>query len=253
MWIFKYYDLIRILTISDLRVKYQSSMLGFFWSLLNPFLMLIVLYVVFSGFYSESSTSFILYLFVGITSYRFFSNGTSASVRAIVSKTNLVTKIYIPRRILVFSIALSSLISAMLEFLILFALLIIFMVPLSFNYLLFPVITLIYFGLIYGVALSLGALYVFYRDLNQIWEVVISIGFFLSPIIYPVTMIPEHLLKWYMLNPITVIMQMYRDILLYGFSPSLLSLGYAVFSTAVVLAIGISIFSRLEWRFAEEI
>jgi len=253
MWFFEYYDLIRILTISDLRVKYQSSVLGFLWSLLNPFLMLLVLYVVFSGLYNQSSTDFILYLFVGITSYRFFSNGTSASVQSIVSKANLVTKIYIPRKILVFSIMLSGLISAMLEFLILFALLIIFMAPITFNYLLFPVITLVYFGIVYGIALALGALYVFYRDLNQIWEVVISIGFFLSPIIYPVTVIPEHLLKYYMLNPITIIMQMYRDILLYGISPSLLTFGYAVCAAIIILAIGATIFSRLEWRFAEEI
>jgi len=253
MWIFEYYDLIRILTISDLRVKYQSSVLGFLWSLLNPFLLLVVLYVVFGGLYGVSSTAFILYLFVGITSYRFFSNGTSASVQSIVSKTSLVNKVYIPRKILVFSTILSSFISAMLEFLILFALLLIFMVPLSFNYLLFPVITIIYFGIIYGIGLTLGALYVFYRDLNQIWEVVLSIGFFLSPIVYPITLIPEHLLKWYMLNPITVIMLMYRDALLYGITPSLLSFGYAVFAMIVVLAIGTSIFSRLEWRFAEEL
>jgi len=253
MWIFEYYDLIRILTISDLRVKYQSSVLGFVWSLLNPFLMLLVLYVVFSGLYSGTGTDFILYLFVGITSYRFFSNGTSAAIRSVVSKTNLVSKIFFPRKILVFSIVLSSFISAILEFIILFALLLIFMVPLSFNYLLFPVITVIYFGIIYGAGLALGALFVYYRDLNQIWEVVLSIGFFLSPIMYPVTMIPEQLLKYYMLNPVTVIMQMYRDILLYGITPSLLSFGYAVFAALVIMAFGTTIFSRLEWRFAEEI
>lgn len=253
MWIFEYYDLIRILTISDLRVKYQSSVLGFLWSLLNPFLMLLVLYVVFSGLYSGTGTSFILYLFVGITSYRFFSNGTSAALRSVVSKTNLVSKIYFPRKILVFSIVLSSFISAMLEFLILFALLLMFMVPLSLNYLLFPAITAIYFGIIYGAGLALGSLFVFYRDLNQIWEVILSIGFFLSPIMYSVTMIPDQLLQYYMLNPITVIMQMYRDVLLYGSTPSLSTFGYAIFIAGVILALGTAIFSWLEWRFAEEI
>ncbi len=253
MWFFQYYDLIRILTLSDLRVKYQSSMLGFLWSLLNPFLLLLVLYIVFSNIYAVSSLTFMAYLFIGITSFRLFSNGTSASLQAIVSKTSLVTKIYIPRKILVFSKALSALISSILEFLILFALLISFGIPLSFNYLLFPFITIIYFVIVYGSGLALGALYVFYRDLNQIWEVVLSIGFFLSPIIYPVTIIPEHLLPWYMLNPVTVIMQMYRDILLNSITPTLLAFGYATIVALAILGIGSLIFVRLESRFAEEI
>jgi len=253
MWILEYYDLIRILTISDLRVKYQSSMLGFVWSLLNPFLMLLVLYVVFSQLYTTTGTDFILYLLVGITSYRFFSNGTTAAVQSVLSKASLVSKISIPRKILVFSSVLSSFFSSMLEFIILFALLIAFRIPLSVNLLFFPIITLIYFIIIYGIGLALGALYVFYRDLNQIWEVVISIGFFLSPIIYPITLIPPDLLRWYMLNPVTVILVMYRDALLYGITPSLLAIGYAFFASVVLLVIGIAVFTQLEWRFAEEI
>ncbi|HON82103.1 MAG TPA: ABC transporter permease [Methanoregulaceae archaeon] len=253
MWIIEYYDLIRILAISDLRVKYQSSVLGFLWSLLNPFLMLMVLYVVFSRLFTTSGPDFILFLFVGITSYRFFSNGTTASVSSIVAKTSLVMKVYIPREVLVFSSVLSSLISAFLEFIILFALLIVFKNPFTWNILLFPIITLIYFVIIYGVGLTLGALYVFYRDLNQIWEVVLSIGFFLSPILYPVTRIPEHMLKYYMLNPVTTIMVMYRDSLLYGTTPSAWLYGYSIFIAIVLLGIGLAVFRRLQWRFAEEI
>jgi lipopolysaccharide transport system permease protein len=253
MWIFEYYDLIRILTISDLRVKYQSSVLGFIWSLLNPFLLLLVLYVVFSGLYSVSSTTFILYLFIGITCYRFFSNGTMATVSAIVAKSGLVSKIYIPRKIIIFASVISNFISSMMEFGILFALLIVFQIPITLNILLFPFITVIYVMVIYGIGLTLGALFVFYRDLNQIWEVVLSIGFFLSPIVYPITIIPAGSLVWYMLNPVTVIMQMYRDVLLYGLTPSLLSFGYAILVAVLILALGSVIFSRLQWRFAEEI
>lgn len=253
MWIFEYYDLIRILTISDLKVKYQSSILGFLWSLLNPFLMLMVLYVVFSGMYDVSEESFIVYLFIGITSWRFFSNGTTTSVRSIVSKSNLVTKIFIPRKILVFSGVVSSFISSLLEFFILFLLLIVFRVSFTPNMLYFPFVTLIYFGIVFGAGLALGALYVFYRDLDQIWEVVISIGFFLSPIIYPVTLIPDRLLPIYMLNPVTVVMQMYREILLYGSAPSLLLFGYGIIAAVILLIAGSSIFGSLEWRFAEEI
>jgi len=125
MWIFEYRELIKILTISDLKVKYQSSVLGFAWSLLNPLLMMLVLYLVFSNVFKANQDNFALYLLIGIVSWRFLAIGSSASMNAVVCKPSLVTKIYIPRQVLVMSVVLSSLISSILEFLVLVPLLII--------------------------------------------------------------------------------------------------------------------------------
>jgi lipopolysaccharide transport system permease protein len=251
MWIVKYYDLIRILIISDLRVKYQSSVLGFFWSLLSPLLMLIVMYVVFTTMRGIKDPLFIIYLLIGILCWRIFSSGTMASVRGIYGQPGLVKKIYIPRQILLFSVVISSFISSMLEFLILFGFLIVFAVPLSFNILLFPVITVIYFGIVYGVGLALGALFVFYRDLEQIWAVVMQIGFFLVPIFYNVSALPPQYQAIYLLNPVSSIMVMYRDILMYALFPPLPLLGYSIFAAILIFLAGIWIFRRFEPRFAE--
>ncbi len=185
MWIVEYRELIRILTISDLKVKYQSSVLGFAWSLLNPLLMMLVLYLVFNNVFKSNQDHFALYLLIGIISWRFLSIGTASSMTAIVGKPSLVTKIYIPRQVLVMSTVLSSFISSILEFLVLVPLLIILGAGISPYILLFPVIHIIYFMIVYGISLILAALYVYYRDLNQIWDVLIQIGFFLSPIVYP--------------------------------------------------------------------
>jgi len=250
-WVLEYYDLIRILVISDLRVKYQSSVLGFFWSLLNPLLMLVVLYVVFGVLGGRSDPGFILYLLTGIVIWRVFSNGTTASIRGIYGKPGLVKKIYIPRQILIFSMVVSSFISSLLEFIILFAFIIIFSVPFSVNILMFPVITFIYFGLIYGVGLVLGSLFVFYRDVEQIWGVLMQIGFFFVPIFYKVTSIPPDYQILYLLNPISAIMVMYRDIILYAVFPPFKLLGYTIIAGILILIIGIYIFRRLEPRFAE--
>src|SRR5512137_2148663 len=108
MWIVEYRELIRILTVSDLKVKYQSSVLGFAWSLLNPLLMMLVLYLVFNNVFKSNQENFALYLLIGIVSWRFLANGTSSSMGAIVGKPSLVTKIYIPRQVLVLSTVLSS-------------------------------------------------------------------------------------------------------------------------------------------------
>lgn len=253
MWIIEYRELIRILTVSDLKVKYQSSALGFAWSLLNPLLMMLVLYLVFSNVFKANQDYFALYLLIGIVSWRFLANGTSSSMMAIVGKPSLVTKIYIPRQVLVLSTVLSSFISSLLEFLVLFVLIVIFGVKLSPNILLFPFIYIIYFVLVYGVSLALAALYVYYRDLNQIWEVLLQLGFFLAPVVYPLTTVPAQYLNIYMLNPVTNFMQIYRDILLYAQTPSLVSIAFVLVSAIISLAAGAAVFKRLERRFAEEL
>jgi len=253
MWVIEYRELIRILTISDLKIKYQSSVLGFAWSLLNPLLLMLVLYFVFSRAFTTAQDNFALYLLVGIVTWRFLNNGTSSSIRSIVGRASLVTKVFIPRQVLVLSTVLSSFISSLLEFLVLFCLLVFFGVDLSFNLLLFPLVTAVYFVMVYGVSLALASLYVYYRDLDQMWEVLLQLGFFLSPVVYPITAVPEEYLKLYMLNPVTVVMQINREILLYAQTAPASSLLFIALTAVLILAAGSAIFNRLERRFAEEL
>jgi lipopolysaccharide transport system permease protein len=253
MWIVEYRELIRILTVSDLKIKYQSSVLGFAWSLLNPLLTMLVLYFVFSKAFRTDQESFALYLLIGIVTWRFLANGTSSSMLAIVGRRSLVTKIYIPRQILVLSTVLSSFISSMLEFFVLFVLLIVFGVDLSPNMLLFPFVYAVYFVMVYGMSLALASLYVYYRDLNQIWEVLLQLGFFLSPVVYPLAGVPDKYIELYMLNPVTVVMQINRETLLYSETASAGSLLFITIVAIVILAAGSALFKRLERRFAEEL
>ncbi len=253
MWFIEYRELIGILTISDLKVKYQSSILGFAWSLLNPLLIMLVLYLVFSNAFKEVQDNFALYILIGIVSWRFMANGTTSAITSIVGKPSLVNKIYIPRQILVFSVVLSSFISSVLEFLVLVPLLLILGAGISPYILLFPLIHVIYFLMIYGISLALAALYVYYRDLSQIWSVFIQMGFFLSPIVYPLSTIPQQYLQCYMLNPVTAIIQMYRSTLLYHCLPSSSETAAAIGGGIVMMILGSAVFNKLERRFAEEI
>jgi lipopolysaccharide transport system permease protein len=253
MWFLEYRELIRIMTISELKVKYQSSVLGFVWSLLNPLLLMLVLYFVFANLFKATQNNFALYLLIGIISWRFLANGTSLAMGSIVGKPSLVTKIYIPRQVLVLSSVLSSFVSSILEFVVLVPLLVILGVGLSPYILLFPVIHLIFFMIVYGVSLILASLYVYYRDLNQIWEVIIQMGFFLSPIVYPLATVPQKYLPYYMLNPVTVIIQMYRDMLLYNIAPAPGDLAFTFLVGGAIILLGSAAFKRLERRFAEEI
>ena len=190
MYLFQYKELIKNLVISDLKTKYSNSSLGFAWSMLNPLLMMLVLFFVFSNVF-KNQDNFIGYLLTGILAWRFFSIGTAVAMNSIVSRSNLVTKIYIRREILTLSSVISSLISSFLEFLVMLPLLIILGAGLSATFFLFPVLHLLFLLLVYGTGLILASLFVYYRDMNQIWDIILQVGFFLSPIFYPLSYVPQ--------------------------------------------------------------
>lgn len=251
--ILQYTELIKNLTISELKTKYAGSVLGFVWSMLNPLLLMIVLYFVFQNVFRFGQENFALYLLIGIITWRFFAIGTSSAMGSIVGKSSLVTKIYIPREIIVLSSALSSLISSLLEFLVLVPLVFILGSTVSPVVIIFPVVHLFYFTIVYGLSLILASLYVYFRDLNQIWDVLINLGFFLSPIVYPLSIVPEKYLFYYMLNPITRLMGMYRDLILYNKFPAFGDFAIVFTAGVGVFVIGHLTFSRLSRRFAEAI
>lgn len=220
--------------------------------MLNPLLMMLVLYFVFSGIF-HSQENFVLYLLTGILAWRFFANGTTAAMFSIVGKPSLVTKIFIPREILTLSVALSCFISSILEFLVLIPLLIILGAGISATILLVPLLHLMYFLLVYGISLILASLYVYYRDLNQIWDIVLQVGFFLSPIVYPLSYIPAKYEFYYLLNPITRLITMYRDVLLDGTIPKISDFGIVIASGLILFVIGTLLFKKQSRRFAEEL
>jgi lipopolysaccharide transport system permease protein len=253
MWCVEYRDLIWNLTVSDLKVKYQSSVLGFAWSLLNPLFMMLVLYFVFMNVFRFEVENLALYILIGIIVWRFLANGTLTAMGSIVGRPGLVTKVYIPRQVLVISSVLSSFISSLLEFMVLIPLLFLLGAGVSLSILFFPIVHIIYFSIVYGLSLFLASIYVYFRDLNQIWDVFLQAGFFLSPIVYPLSIIPSEYLGYYMLNPITILMELYRDILLYGIMPSLNDLGILIGVGTLITLTGSLCFIRLERRFAEVI
>jgi lipopolysaccharide transport system permease protein len=185
--------------------------------------------------------------------WRFFASGTSFSLGAIVGKPSLVNKVYIPRQILVLSTALANLISSLLEFVILLPIIFAVLGHLPVTVLLFPLIHIIYFWFVYGVGLLLSALFVYFRDLNYIWDVLVTVLFFCSPIFYPIAIIPAHYLPYYLLNPMTQFILIYRDVMVAGNLPSLGSVIGVIVGSIAAYLVGSLVFSKLQRRFAEEI
>lgn len=247
----QYRELFKNLTVSDFKNKYQNTALGFAWSLLSPLLLMLVLYFVFRHIFRMEN--FEVYLLIGIITWRFFANGTNSALFSIVGKQNLVTNVYIPRQLITCSSVASSLISSLLEFLVLLPLALILGGQISLSILLFPVIHLLYAIMICGVGFAVAALFVRYRDLQHIWEVFLTFGFFVCPIIYPLSWIPDEYMFVYMLNPVTVVMTVYRDLFLYGTFPAMGHLLFVALAAMVVFAVGYLVFRGFEPRFAEEV
>jgi lipopolysaccharide transport system permease protein len=249
----KYRELIIRLAWIDFKLRYKSSALGFFWSLLEPMLMLLVLYVIFSNLMRVQVEHYQLFLLLGIILWNFMDRGTSLSIWSIVGKPSLVQKIYFPRDILVISTCIMALMMTALEFVVFVVFMAIFQVMPGVTIAYLPILFVLEFFIILGLSLALSALNVYFRDVQFIWKVVVQVGFFATPILYPITIFPEKIRWLAMLNPMAQIIIMMRDCALYRTPPEPLNLSYVFLSTLALLFVGYVIFDRLEPRFAEAV
>ena len=250
--ILNYRHLIKIIAISDFKLRYKNTVLGFFWSLLEPLLMLIVLYLVFTNLMKWEVEHYQLFLLLGIVSWDFLAKGTGMSLNCLLGKPGLVKHVYFPREVLVISSCLTALMMALLEFLVFAIFMIIFGVIPGLTVIYFPFILLIEFILLLGLSFGLSALNVYYRDVQYMWAVVLQAGFFAAPIIYPMSILPPKVASVIMLNPMTRLIIMFRDSVIYNVQLNIADVTYVSASALILLGIGYLIFRRLEPGLAEE-
>ncbi len=248
-----YRHLIKKIAISDFKLRYKNSILGFFWSLLEPLLMLAVLYLVFTNFMRVKIEHYQLFLLMGIISWNMLGRGTTMSLNCILGKPSLVNKVYFPREVLVLSSCITAFMMTLLEFAVFGIFMLAFAVAPGMPIIYFPFVILAEFLLLLGLSFALAALNVFYRDIQYVWAVILQAGFFAAPIIYPLSFIPEDYLWVIRLNPMTEIIEMQRASVIYSTWPAMTDMVYIITTTLVILAIGYLVFLKLESRFAEEL
>jgi len=237
----------------DFKIRYRNSVLGFLWSLLNPFATMVILTLVFSYLLRTGVPNFPAWLLVGLLVWRFFQIGTAQGLTSILANAPLVSNVYMPRYLIVLSNNLANLLGASLEFLAVLPLLLVLGVNVTAYVILLPAILIAEFSLIFALSLSLSSLNLKYRDLDQIWGLVLQLGFFLSPIFYNASLIPQRFQFVYSLNPVTALIQSTRSIFLDHHLPSLFDGAVILGSIAILFLIGFAIFRHLEPRFAEEL
>ena len=248
-----YIDVMTVLIQRDFKIRYRNSLLGFLWSLLNPLAYMAVLTLVFAFLLRVNIPNFAAWELSGLLMWRYFSIGTTQSLTAISGNPSLVSKIRLSRYVLVLSNNVANLIGAALEFIVLFPVLMYFGVGLTLFVLFLPVILVMEFVLILGISLALSSLSLKYRDLYQLWEISLQLGFFLSPIVYDASLIPQRYSFAYSLNPVTRLIESAREILLQQRFPTLFDFATIIFASVVLAIVGFLIFRTLEPRFAEDV
>jgi len=252
-----YKELIWMLAKTDFKLRYHGSFLGYLWALLKPLITFAILNFVFSSVFNPRGTgadTYSLQLIVSLMMFYFFSEGTSAGLSSLLSKAQLVTKIYVPR----WTIILASTVNATLIFLMNLVVIVGLFVYKGFmpslaSILLFLLFSIFIYIIILSFSLVTAPLYVKFRDLAMIWEVLLMVLLYASPIIYPLVTLPAEYHKIILLNPIAFIVHFTKEAMINNHFATLNQ--YAIFISIVFgfFAFSIWAYRKLIVKVAEEI
>lgn len=246
-------DLLRELVVRDMKLRYKRSYLGIAWTLVNPLMQLIVYDFVFRVIFRVNIPNFTVYLFVGITSWNWFSASILESTSAIVANRDLIRQPGFPAALLPCVTVGTHLIHFLLTFPILFGLVAVSGIPITSAVLWLPLPILVQYVLILSFSILAAQLHVSFRDTQYLLGIFLMLGFFLTPIMYDLSFVPERYHKFYYLNPMTHMIDAYRAVLIRGESPDLGSLAILAAASAVLLRVSYLLFRRASTRFAEEL
>lgn len=248
----KYRFLIKQLVMRDFKTKYKRSVLGMFWSFLNPLLTMSIQYIIFSTLFRSDIENFVVYLLTGIVCFNFFSEATNMCLMSIIGNASLINKVYVPKYIYPFSRTLSSGINLLLALIPLLLMLVITQKAIPITILLLPFVLLMLFFLSYGIGLILATLMVFFRDTQFLWSICVMLLNYLSPIFYPESIIPANFLPIYRMNPLYQVISFTRKILMIGdgiCAPSPQDYVTCILACVIPFFLGLWIFKKNENKF----
>jgi hypothetical protein len=253
--LYNYRELLKTSVKKDIGGKYKNSFLGVLWSFINPLLQILVYALIFplvmknGGSYKD----YTVFMVCGLIPWAYFTTVINRASFIMIENGNILKKVYFPRSILPLSLVTSETINFLVSCIIILAFIVIKGFGISKFILFFPLVLLIQYVLLLGVALIFSAVTVYMRDIQHFIGVVLQLLFYATPIVYSIDTIPEGfrwILKW---NPMTYIIEGYRAIFYNQTMPDLKALGILGIISIVILIVGYLLFSKLQKRFAEEL
>ena len=233
----------------DFKAKYKRTVLGMFWSVLSPLLMLSVMAIIFGNFFGRDIEHYVIFLFSGQIIYNYFIEATNEGMQALVSNSSIFTKINVPKYLFLFSKNISALLNFAIILIIYFGFVIFEGIDFTWQFLLliYPIICLIVLNL--GMGLILSALFVFFKDIQYLYRLFTQILMYGSAIFYSIDILPQHLQTLFYCNPIFVCITYFRSIVLHNAVPDLrlhlLLAGYAL----VLFGIGCWVYKKYNYKF----
>lgn len=251
--LYRYRDLLLTLALRDIKVRYRQTLLGVGWAVLQPLAFMVILTVVFGKFGKVSSdgTPYPLFSYTGLVPWTLFATGLSLSVNSVAANMNLVKKIYFPREVFPMGAVMGCFVDFLVASTLVGGLMAVYRCPVSVQLLWLPWLLAIEVGFLVSIALLASAMNVFYRDVKYLVPLGVQLWMFVTPVIYPVSKVPEALRPWYMLNPMAVVVDGVRRVVLHGQPPELQPL---LMATGLVLLLGVTAytyFKHVEVKFAD--
>ncbi len=245
----RYRELVSNLVSRDLKVRYKRSALGFLWTMLSPLMMMIVTTIVFSNLFRFAISNFAIYFLSAFLLWSFFAQSTSAGMTVMLGNASLLRRVYIPKSMFVVSSIISGFINFLLALIVLAPIMLVLRHPMTWNLLWLPIalIPLVVFTL--GVSLLIAALGVFFADVGPMYQIILTAWMYLTPIMYPIEIVPPQYLPLVKANPMFYIVESFRFPVYWGVRPDFHYLGYSFIWAFVALIVGWWVFSRGMDRF----
>ncbi len=251
--LYDYRELLKTNIKKDVGGKYKNSFLGVLWSFVNPLLQITVYAFVFQIILKSGIENYGVYLCCGLIPWQYFSSVVMRGAATIIDNGNIIKKVYFPREILPISLVSSECVNFLISSLIILGFVICGGIGLSVNILWYFVILAIQYIVSIGVAFFVSSLTVYFRDLMHILGIVMQLLFYATPIVYSIKSVPEKFRILVKLNPMSYLIESYRDIFYNKTMPSFQNLGIALAMGVAMTIVGYLIFKKLEKRFAEEL
>ena len=237
----------------DIRGKYKGSVLGVLWSFINPLLSVLVYAIVFPYIMRIKVENYLIYLITGIIPWTFFTSSINMGLISVLSNADIIKKVYFPRIILPISTVTSCLVNFLISCLIIVLFCLGSGLGISFQILWLPLIALIQYIMLLGFTFILSAIEMYMIDIEHIVNFILSMAFYVTPILYTPDIFPENLAWVLKVNPMAYLVNAYRSIFFYQKMPDLIGLGVVSIFSIFLFMIGYLIFEKLQKGFAEEV
>lgn len=251
--IYNYRGLLKTNVKKEIRGRYKNSILGVMWSFLNPLLQLAVYSIIFGALLAGGDPTYHIYICVALIPWTYFTTAITQAAFTVIGNADIIKKVYFPREILPISVVTSGAVNFVISTIIILAFVLGSGIGLSWYLLLYPFILIIQYILLLGISFIVSSITVYFRDLEHIIGVILMAAFYGTPIVYKLEQLPANLQVIMQLNPMTHLINAYRDIFYYHQMPNMKILLLLLGISIILTIVGYFIFKKLQKGFAEQL